>query len=63
MPVLDGIEATRQIRARCPEVRVIGLSMFDNIEQAQAMREAGAAAFLTKSGPAEALLTAIRGGR
>ena len=61
LPVLDGIEATRQIRAQCPAVRVIGLSLFDSTEQARAMREAGAAAYVTKSGPVEELLTAIRG--
>ena len=61
MPVLDGIEATRQIRALCPAVRVIGLSMFESTEQARAMRDAGAAAYVTKTCPAEELLAAIRG--
>ena len=61
LPVLDGIEATRQIRAQCPAVRVIGLSLFDRTEQARAMLEAGAAACVTKGGPVEELLTAIRG--
>ena len=63
MPVLDGMEATRQIRAQCPGVRVIGLSMYASREHARAMLNAGAAAYLTKSGPAEELLAAIRDGR
>ncbi len=63
MPVLDGIEATRQIHAQCSHVRIIGLSMFENTEKSKAIREAGAAAYVTKSAPAEELLAAIRGNR
>ena len=62
MPVLDGIEATRAIHAEFPAVRVIGLSMFEDPDQPVAMREAGAAGYLSKSDSAEALLAAIRGG-
>jgi len=41
-------------------VQVIGLSMFEEGEQAMAMRDAGAADYLTKSGPSDAVITAIR---
>ncbi|HSC71314.1 MAG TPA: response regulator, partial [Candidatus Methylomirabilis sp.] len=60
MPVMDGVKATRAIRAEFPAVRVIGLSMFDEAGQARVMREAGAAEYLSKSGPSEALIAAIR---
>jgi PAS domain S-box-containing protein len=60
MPRMSGIEATQRIHTECPGVRVIGLSMFEEAEQAAAMRDAGAVAYLLKSGPAEALLAAIR---
>jgi len=60
MPVLNGIEATRAIRAEFPTVRVIGLSMSEDPAQLEAMRDAGAAGYVSKSGPAEALLAAIR---
>lgn len=60
MPGMDGIEATRILHAELPQVRVIGLSMFDEADRARAMREAGAVNYLTKSGPSEALLAAIR---
>jgi signal transduction histidine kinase/CheY-like chemotaxis protein len=63
LPGLDGIGATRAIRTACPTVQVIGLSMYDDPEQARAMREAGAAHYLTKSSPTDALLAAIRGGK
>ncbi|HYL82057.1 MAG TPA: response regulator, partial [Candidatus Acidoferrum sp.] len=60
MPVMNGIEATRAILAECPAVRVIGLSMFEEVEQAQAMQDAGAVAYLSKSGAADALVAAVR---
>ena len=60
MPEMTGIEATRMILAERPAVRVIGLSMFEENEQAKAMREAGAVAYLTKSGASEAVIAAIR---
>ncbi len=60
MPVMDGIEATRQIRAAWPTVRVIGLSMFNSAEYASVMAEAGAIAYLVKGTAADLLVAAIR---
>lgn len=60
MPVLNGIEATRQITVEMPDVRVIGLSMHETADMGQAMREAGAAGYLAKGGPLDALTAAIR---
>ena len=60
MPRLDGIEATRRITPEMPFVRVIGFSMHNTEEIERRMREAGAVAFLVKSGPPDALVEAIR---
>ena len=60
MPQMDGIEATRRIKARHPAMRVIGLSMFDDERCAITMRDAGAECYLPKVGPAEDLLAAVR---
>lgn len=60
MPKLNGVEATRIIHSEYREICVIGLSMFEEVERAQAMREAGAVHYVTKSGAAEALIAAIR---
>jgi CheY-like chemotaxis protein/two-component sensor histidine kinase len=60
MPKLNGVEATRAICNDLPEVRIIGLSMFEGAERAQAMRDAGAVNYLSKSGPADVLINAIR---
>jgi len=41
MPKLDGVAATRAITA-VPDIRIIGLSMFEDSGRADTMREAGA---------------------
>ncbi len=60
MPGMNGIQATQIIHAELPDIRIIGLSMFEEGEQAAAMRAAGAAEYLTKSGPSDAIIHAIR---
>ncbi len=60
MPGMDGLDATRMIHQNWPEVKVVGLSMFDEKERAEAMQAVGASAYLTKSGPAEELIKTIR---
>jgi two-component system, NarL family, response regulator LiaR len=61
MPVMGGVEATRAIHAEWPEVRVIGLSMFEASEQAEIMRQAGAVQYLSKHESLDVILEAIRG--
>jgi CheY-like chemotaxis protein len=60
MPKLNGVEATRLIRNDFPHTHIIGLSMFEDAERAQAMRDAGAVDYVTKSGEAGILLERIR---
>ena len=59
MPGIGGVEATRLIKAENPEIRVIGLSMFDDEDIHQKMREAGADGFVSKSESSSELLKAI----
>lgn len=61
MPEMDGIEATRLIKAELPEIRVVGLSMYEDKQMAESMSEAGAEAFVSKSSPLQILLKAIYG--
>jgi PAS domain S-box-containing protein len=65
MPRMGGVEATERITAKLPSVRVIGLSMHTEADMAARLREAGAAAYVTKGGAPAALIRAIRevGGR
>lgn len=60
MPRVDGLEATRHIRRKRPEARVIGLSMHAEERMAAAMRDAGADAYLAKTEPPPSLIAAIR---
>jgi DNA-binding NarL/FixJ family response regulator len=60
MPEMDGIEATRIIHADAPATCVIGLSMFQHDLQGEAIRDAGAMAYVTKSAPTAELLTVLR---
>ncbi len=60
MPTMNGIEATRRIKADHPDVTVIGLSMHETDNAAEAMKLAGAAAYFTKDGSIEKLTGAIR---
>jgi two-component system NarL family response regulator len=61
MPIMDGIEATRQIRSDNPGARIIGLSMYEEEQVRQAMRDAGAEAFVNKADTSGQLLRAIYG--
>lgn len=60
MPVMDGIEATRSIKALWPSIRIIGHSILEESTGGKKMRAAGADEFVSKSGPPEKLLAAIR---
>lgn len=60
LPGISGVEATRQIMADFPQTCVIGLSMHEEDDVADAMRAAGARAYLNKSEAAEKLFKAIQ---
>jgi DNA-binding NarL/FixJ family response regulator len=60
MPRLDGVEATRRIRAAGERPRILMLTTFDLDEYAFAALKAGASGFLLKDVPPEELLFAIR---
>jgi len=60
MPLLNGLEATRQIRRDCPGVRVLILSMHDNEEYIRQALASGAMGYILKDAAAHDLLNAIR---
>ncbi len=59
MPRLDGIEATRQLRERQPDVRVIALTTYADDESVLGALRAGARGYLTKDAGGEDIRTAI----
>ena len=60
MPRKDGIATTSALRMVCPQASVIILSFHDDARTRLLAEDAGAAAFVAKSMPADALLAAIR---
>ena len=60
MPVLDGIEATRLILDRSPEIRVIALTSFADHEKVGEMLASGAVGYLLKDSEPAELLAAVR---
>ena len=59
MPVMNGIEATRQIREQCPDVRVLILTVFDYDDKIFAAIRAGASGYLLKEERADQIVNAI----
>ena len=49
LPKVDGVEATRRIKATNPKTCILALSMFSNIDQVLKILDAGASGYLTKS--------------
>ena len=60
MPELDGLAATRQLRALHPDVRVLIVTTFDLDEYVYDALEAGAAGFLLKDARPTQLIDAVR---
>jgi DNA-binding NarL/FixJ family response regulator len=60
MPVLDGVAATRRLRAEQPGCRIIVLTTFDDDEMVFDGLRAGAVGYLLKDAPSEKLAEAIR---
>lgn len=63
MPILNGIDAAREIRKELPSVKLIFLTMHSNAIYLRKALEAGASGYVLKSGAAEELLTAIEEAR
>ncbi|HEU4685851.1 MAG TPA: response regulator, partial [Nitrospira sp.] len=59
MPNMNGIECTSRIKARYPEVPVIGLSVNAGSDNLEAMRKAGACYLMTKEAAVDDLYSAI----
>ncbi len=60
MPIMDGVEATRAIRAESPGARIIVLTTYDGDEDIYRALSAGARAYLLKGMQGEEILDAIR---
>lgn len=59
MPEMDGIQATKAVCAKYPDVKVIILTMHDNEQMAYHLMENGASGFLAKDADIEIVIDAI----
>lgn len=59
MPVMDGIEATKQVKKLFPEIKVIMLTMFSSKDYIEKLLRVGANGYVLKNTGKEELTTAI----
>ena len=60
MPGMDGVETTRLIRQRCPQIQIIALTSFQEKDMIERALQAGAIGYLLKNVAADELAQAIR---
>ena len=60
LPALDGVQATKHLRAACPDVAVVCLTASANLREVDALYEAGAVACLSKDQELDEIVEAIR---
>jgi DNA-binding NarL/FixJ family response regulator len=63
MPILNGIDAAREIKKALPSTKLVFLSMYSSAVYLRKALEAGASAYVLKSGAGEELLSAIEEAR
>lgn len=61
MPIMNGVEATRQIRTKYPEVKVLILTTYTDDEWVFDAIQAGASGYLLKDTPRDELVRAVKG--
>ena len=60
LPGISGLETTRRLRQRLPQLRVLFFSMHDELPLVRQALDAGASGYLTKSSAPEVLIEAVR---
>jgi two-component system, NarL family, response regulator LiaR len=60
MPEMDGVEATRAIRERYPDIQVLAMTSLDEYDYVQRALAAGAEGYLLKNSSADELAAALR---
>jgi DNA-binding NarL/FixJ family response regulator len=60
MPILNGLEATRQIVAKCPDTEVLVVTVHSDNEHILSIMRAGASGYLTKNSSGEEIIHAVR---
>jgi two-component system NarL family response regulator len=61
MPRLNGIDATRRLKQKMRQVRIVALSVHEEDEMVEDVLEAGATCYVSKAAASEQLVRAVRG--
>jgi len=60
MPRLSGLEATRQIKEKNPQIKVLVLTMYETDQYISQMLQSGASGYVVKTAAASELVSAVR---
>jgi DNA-binding NarL/FixJ family response regulator len=60
MPLMDGLEATKIISRKYPNIKIVALSVHDDMKTVEAMIDAGAHNYLYKSSSPDLFLSVLR---
>jgi signal transduction histidine kinase/ActR/RegA family two-component response regulator len=60
MPRMNGVQVTNVLSRELPQMKIVGLSMHERDDMADAMRSAGAVAYCAKNAPVEVLVNILR---
>jgi DNA-binding NarL/FixJ family response regulator len=60
MPRIDGIDATRDIAARFPNLKIIGMSAYEDCGYGEKIKQSGGWGYIDKAGVLKELLSTIR---
>ena len=60
MPELNGVQATRELRSQCPDVKVLALTVHEERSYLRDLIEAGASGYVLKRSAAEDLVHAVQ---
>src|SRR5262245_3130229 len=60
MPGMNGLKATRKLKAMCPEVHVVALTRHKESGYLHELLQAGASGYVRKQSPSEELIRAVR---
>ncbi len=60
MPLLSGTQATMRLRESCPGIKVLALSMHEDVAYLRALLEAGASGYVLKRSAPQELIQALR---
>lgn len=60
LPRMSGIDVTREVKAKCPEIEILIFTIFDEEEKVLDAVKAGASGYLLKGTPADRIIEAIK---